>query len=74
MSLRYRRPRKMCMFCRDKTAYIDYKDVALLGRFLNEKAKIVPKRATGNCARHQRGLSRAIKCARTMALIPFVRG
>jgi len=73
--LRYRdrRPRKPCMFCKDKTAYIDYKDVGLLGRFLNEKGKILPKRATGNCARHQRELARAIKRARIIALLPFVR-
>jgi len=62
------------MFCKDKSAYIDYKDVPLLSRFINEKGKILPKRATGNCARHQRELARAIKRARIMALIPFVRG
>ncbi len=73
MQLRYRRPRKICMFCKDKSAYIDYKDVALLSRFLNEKAKILPKRATGNCARHQRELAAAVKRSRMMALIPFVK-
>jgi len=63
--------KKYCMFCKEKVEYIDYKDVNLLKRFLSDKGKIRPKRATGNCAQHQRKLSMAIKRAREMALLPY---
>ncbi len=64
--------RKVCQFCVDKMTYIDYKDVARLRRFMSERAKILPRRVTGTCARHQRDLTTAIKRARQIALVPFV--
>lgn len=64
--------RKVCSFCVDKIDYIDYKDVARLRRFVSERAKILPRRVTGTCARHQRELTVAIKRARQIALMPFV--
>ncbi len=70
---RYRRPRKkVCAFCVDKNATIDYKDVAKLRRFISERGKIVPRRVTGTCAQHQRELTTAIKRARHLALLPYV--
>ena len=63
--------KKTCRFCSDRTEGLDYKDVERLKRFLTEKGKIVPRRITGNCAKHQRMLARAIKCARHSALIAF---
>ena len=69
-----RRParRKVCNFCVDKVEAIDYKDVAKLRKYLTESGKILPRRMTGVCARHQRELAVAIKRARQMALIPYV--
>ena len=64
--------RKVCQFCVDKIDYIDYKDVARLRRCMSERAKILPRRVTGTCARHQRVLTTAIKRARQVALVPFV--
>ena len=64
--------RKVCSFCVDKVDFIDYKDVARLRRFVSERAKILPRRVTGTCARHQRELTVAIKRARHIALMPFV--
>ena len=64
--------RKVCSFCVDKIDTIDYKDVARLRRFISERAKILPRRVTGTCARHQRELTVAIKRARQIALMPFV--
>ena len=64
--------RKVCQFCVDKVDYIDYKDVARLRRFMSERAKILPRRVTGTCARHQRALTTAIKRARQIALVPFI--
>ena len=64
--------RKVCQFCADKIDYIDYKDVARLRRYMSERAKILPRRVTGTCARHQRDLTTAIKRARQIALVPFV--
>lgn len=67
-----RRPRrKYCAFCKDKVAYIDYKDTNTLRRFMSDRGKIRPRRVTGTCAQHQRDLSIAIKRAREMALIPY---
>ena len=63
--------RKVCSFCVDKVETIDYKDVARLRRFISERAKIIPRRVTGTCARHQRELTVAIKRARHLALLPF---
>lgn len=70
---RARRPKKkVCMFCVDKVEYIDYKDTAKLRRYVTERGKIVPRRISGNCAKHQRQLTTAIKRARQIALLPFV--
>ncbi len=69
-----RRPmirRKVCRFCADKQLKIDYKDIRILGQFITERGKITPSRITGNCARHQRELTTAIKRARNIALLPF---
>jgi small subunit ribosomal protein S18 len=63
--------RKVCRFCADKGMLIDYKDSRGLGNFLSERGKIIPSRITGNCARHQRQLTVAIKRARTVALLPY---
>ncbi|MCQ9207794.1 MAG: 30S ribosomal protein S18 [Omnitrophica bacterium] len=65
--------KKPCLFCADKAQDIDYKDVAKLSRFVTERGKIIPRRNSGTCARHQRMLSSAIKRARVIALLPFVR-
>ena len=64
--------RKVCQFCVDKIEHIDYKDVARLRRCMSERAKILPRRVTGTCARHQRDLTTAIKRARQVALLPYV--
>ncbi len=67
-----RRPkRKVCTFCVEKATYIDYKDVNRLRRFVTERGKILPRRVSGNCARHQRALAVAIKRARQLALLPY---
>ena len=64
--------KKVCQFCVDKVADIDYKDVAKLRKFLTERGKIMPCRMSGTCAKHQRHLAMAIKRARVMALLPYV--
>ncbi|MCM1194926.1 MAG: 30S ribosomal protein S18 [Firmicutes bacterium] len=64
--------RKVCNFCVEKSEYIDYKDITKLRKYLTESGKILPRRMTGVCARHQRELAVAIKRARQMALIPYV--
>ena len=64
--------RKVCGFCVDKLEHIDYKDTAKLRRYVTERGKIVPRRISGNCAKHQRQLTTAIKRARIIALLPFV--
>ena len=70
---RDRRPRrKVCAFCADKIEMIDYKAPQRLRRYLSERGKIVPRRVTGTCARHQRQLTTAIKRARHLALLPYV--
>jgi len=67
------RPRvKVCYFCKEKIEEIDYKDVETLKKFLTPRGKILPRRNTGVCAKHQRQLARAIKRAREMALLPYV--
>ena len=63
--------RKVCTFCVDKVDVIDYKDVAKLRRFITERGKILPRRISGNCAKHQRQVTLAIKRARNIALLPF---
>lgn len=68
-----RKPRrKVCAFCADKVEEIDYKDIAKLRKFTSDRAKILPRRVTGTCARHQRELTVAIKRARQVALLPYV--
>lgn len=73
---KFRKPRrKVCMFCVDKATSVDYKQM-ILGRYrtklISERGKIVPRRTTGTCARHQRMVTEAIKRARHVALLPFV--
>ena len=69
---KYRKPRrKVCAFCVDKVEYIDYKLSHRLRRFVSDRGKILPRRTTGTCASHQRHLTRAIKRARQIALLPF---
>jgi small subunit ribosomal protein S18 len=64
--------KKVCAFCVDKIQEIDYKDVPRLRRYLSDRGKIVPRRVTGTCARHQRQLTTAIKRARHLAFLPYV--
>ena len=69
---RGRRGRKrVCSFCSDKEVKIDYKDVARLRKYITERGKILPRRISGNCAKHQRQLTVAIKRARNVALLPY---
>jgi len=63
--------KKYCQFCADKVTYVDYKDIALLRKYLSERGKIRARRVTGNCAQHQRFVATAIKNAREMALLPY---
>lgn len=63
--------RKVCQFCVEKADEIDYKDVAKLRKFVSERSKILPRRVTGTCAKHQRELTTAIKRARHLALLPY---
>jgi len=67
-----RRPKKkICSFCVDKVVSIDYKDLGKLRRYTTERGKILPRRISGNCAKHQRQMTIAIKRARSIALLPF---
>ncbi len=69
---RGRKPKKkICSYCVDKIQHIDYKQYDKLRRFMTERGKVLPRRISGNCARHQRQLTRAIKRARIMALLPY---
>lgn len=63
--------KKVCAFCVDKAENIDYKDVAKLRKFVTERGKILPRRISGTCAKHQRELTTAIKKSRNIALLPF---
>ena len=67
-----RRHKKVCQFCADKIAEIDYKDTARLRTCISERAKILPRRVTGTCAKHQRQVAVAVKRARQAALLPYV--
>ncbi|HEU4324317.1 MAG TPA: 30S ribosomal protein S18 [Roseiflexaceae bacterium] len=69
---RFSTRRKVCAFCADRIRTPDYKDIKRLQRYVSERGKILPRRRTGTCAKHQRGLTTAIKHARHMALLPFV--
>ena len=64
--------RKVCRFCADTSIVINYKDAKTLRYFITERGKIIPRRISGTCAKHQRALTQAIKRARTIALLPFV--
>lgn len=66
-----RRRKKVCVFCVEKNAVIDYKDTNKLKRYVSERGKILPRRITGNCAKHQRALTVAVKRARHVALMPY---
>ena len=68
---RRRSRRKVCAFCVERVDHIDYKEVGRLRRYLSERAKILPRRVTGTCARHQRALTVALKRARHIALLPY---
>jgi small subunit ribosomal protein S18 len=70
---RPRGKRKVCVFCKDGSAFVDYKDVSLLRRFMSERGKIRSRRVTGNCSQHQRDVQVAIKTARELALLPYVQ-
>ena len=67
-----RRRKKVCIFCADKVDFIDYKDSAKLRKFISERGKILPRRISGTCAKHQREVNIAIKRERQVALLPYV--
>jgi small subunit ribosomal protein S18 len=69
-----RRQQKTCPFCETRVRFVDYKDDRTLGRFITDHGKILPSRLSGVCARHQRQLANAIKRARYLAIIPYIRG
>jgi len=71
MARRYFGRRKVCRFCAEKKLIIDYKDIKSLKYFVTERGKIIPRRIFGNCAKHQRQLTEAIKRARHIALLPY---
>ena len=68
-----RRRKKVCVFCADKSATIDYKDANKLKRYISERGKILPRRITGTCAKHQRAITIAVKRARQIAILPYVQ-
>ncbi len=68
---RYVAKPKFCQFCTDKSIKIDYKNLELMARYVNDSGKIRPRRQTGTCARHQREVAKAVKNARHLALLPF---
>jgi len=63
--------RKICIFCKERMDYVDYKDVGLLKKFVSERGKIRSRRVSGNCVQHQRDVATAVKNAREMALLPY---
>lgn len=67
-----RKKKRVCQFCADKSTKIDYKNVQKLEKYVTERGKILPRRITGNCAKHQRKLTTAIKRARHIALMPYI--
>jgi len=69
--LNLRQRKRVCYFCKENIDYVDYKDTALLKRFISDKGKIRSKRSTGNCVQHQAKVAKAIKRAREMALLPY---
>ena len=66
------RKKKVCHFCANKIEEIDYKDLKMLQRYVSERGKILPRRVTGACAKHQRAVTTAVKRARAVALMPYV--
>lgn len=70
---RPRGKRKVCIFCKERAVWVDYKDVNLLRRFMSDRGKIRARRVTGNCAQHQRDVQVAIKTARELALLPYTQ-
>jgi len=70
---RPRGKKKVCVFCKDNTDWVDYKDVNLLRRFMSDRGKIRPRRVSGSCAQHQRDVQVAIKTARELALLPYTQ-
>ena len=68
---RGRRKKRVCNFCADKITSIDYKEIGKLRKFISERGKILPRRVTGNCAKHQRAMTVNVKRARHMALMPY---
>ena len=64
--------KKVCLFCADKIEHIDYKDIARLRKCVSERSKILPRRVTGACAKHQRQITVAVKRARTVALLAYI--
>ena len=70
---KFKKRKKVCPLCKDKNLVLDYKNPEQLKKFINERGKILPRRATGACAKHQRYIAMQIKRARFMALIPFVK-
>ena len=71
MQRRYRSRKKVCIYCADKEKQIDYKVTQTLKRFISDRGKILPRRVTGACAKHQRKITTAIKRARQVALLPY---
>ncbi|MBR7164858.1 MAG: 30S ribosomal protein S18 [Clostridia bacterium] len=71
-AFRPKRKKKVCAFCAEKVAQIDYKDAAKLRKFVSERSKILPRRITGTCAKHQRELTTAVKRARQIAILPYI--
>jgi small subunit ribosomal protein S18 len=71
-AFRPKRKKKVCAFCAEKVEHIDYKDAAKLRKFVSERSKILPRRITGTCAKHQRELTTAIKRARQIAILPYI--
>lgn len=69
----YRKKRKVCYMCTGKNVDVDYKDVETLRKYISAQGKILPRRATGNCAKHQRYIAEQIKKARMIGLLPFVK-
>ena len=67
-----RKRKKVCQFCAEKIEHIDYKDTARLRKYVSERSKILPRRITGTCAKHQRQVTIAVKRARQIALLPYV--
>ena len=70
---RGRRKKRVCQFCVDKITSIDYKEIAKLRKYISERGKILPRRVTGNCAKHQRAMTMNVKRARHLALMPYTQ-